>query len=244
MHRALCVFGQLEAAADALHHLLFLISPGEATAATAAANTLADKPANQSLKPQALAPIRPHSHSFRPPATAEQSEGLSDSCETAGASVLPAQTQSDNQAELNQQQSSGETTIVDNSRTTLQPAAQRLVWEKPLPQHLLQNQSPRPTPSQPHGPPPSGPPASDQLVAHQLMHSQQAMSVRQSSLLQEPQHSRETSRHAELLYYQLKLIREACHTVMTLAEKRGQPALMLPLLESMQQVSSSHTLSV
>ena len=38
-------------------------------------------------------------------------------------------------------------------------------------------------------------------------------------------------------YYQLKLIREACHCVMTLAEKQRQPALMLPLLESMQQVS-------
>ena len=37
---------------------------------------------------------------------------------------------------------------------------------------------------------------------------------------------------------QLKLIQEACHAVMTLAERQQQQALVLPILESMKEVSS------
>ena len=264
LHRALCAFGQLEAATDALHHLLFLVS-------SAAATTLADEPADQSSQPQGTALLRPHSQSFSPPTTVEQSEGISDSNETAGASVSAAQTQSGGQAELNQEQSSAEGMImVDSAHAASQPDAQQHIGANCTPQHLLQNRSPTPVPSQPHGQPPSAPHSSDQQVTHQVMHSQQAFgqqdrtqlphqgsvqpgsspaqlehaAASQGSLPQEPQHSRETGRYAGLPYYQLKLIREACHTVMTLAEKRGQPALMLPLLESMQQVGSSPILRV
>lgn len=41
-----------------------------------------------------------------------------------------------------------------------------------------------------------------------------------------------------LSQYNVKLIREACHVVMTLAERQGQPEMLLPILESMQQVWS------
>ena len=265
-HRALCMFGQLEAAADALHHLLVLVSSGEAAAAT----TLAHDPADQSSQPQGPALLRPHSQSFSPPTTAEQSEGMSASYVTAGALVPTAQTRSGGQAELSQQQSSVEASvIVDSSHTGSQPVAKQHIGADPK-THPLQSQSPTSVPSQPQGQLPSAPLTSDQQVTHQLMHSQQAFgqpdrlelrrqgssqprdspeqleqaAASQGSLQQQPQHGRETSRHAELPYYQLKLIREACHTVMTLAEKRGQPTLMLPLLESMQQVGSSPILRV
>ncbi len=36
----------------------------------------------------------------------------------------------------------------------------------------------------------------------------------------------------------LRLIREACHVVMTLAERQGRPEMLLPVLEGMQQVHS------
>ena len=42
----------------------------------------------------------------------------------------------------------------------------------------------------------------------------------------------------------LKLIREACHVVMTLAERQGRPEMLLPVLEGMQQVHSFIRLSV
>ena len=272
-HRALCVFGQLEAAADALHHLLFLASSGEAAAATAAASTLANEPANQSLQAQAPAPIKPHSQFFRPPTTAEPPEGsIPDSYEnaTAGASASTAQTRSGGQTELNRQRFPGEVNMLDSSHAASQPAAEQHIGAKTISQHPLQNVSPTPAPTKPHEPPPSAAPTSDQQVFHQLTHRQQAYGQHDKSqmprqggsnqprsspaqlqqatdvqgcLLQESQHSRETSRHAELPHYQLKLVREACHTVMTLAEKKGQPAFMLPLLESMHQVGSSPTLS-
>ena len=263
------MFGQLEVAADALHHLLFLVSSGEAAAATAAASTLANEPANQLSQPQGPAPISPHSQADGPPPTAQQSEGSSDFYETASASISTAQAQPGSQAEINQQQCSGEAIVtVDSSHTASQSAAQQHIGADPSSAYLLQHQSSTPVPSQPQGQPPPDPPLHDQQVTHQPAHSQQAFvqqdrfqlphqdssqkrnspveleqtGASQGSVLQEPQHSRETSRHAELPYYQLKLIREACHTVMTLAEKRGQRALMLPLLESMQQVGSSPTL--
>ena len=47
-----------------------------------------------------------------------------------------------------------------------------------------------------------------------------------------------------LTQQQLKLIQEACHTVMTVAERQQQHELVLPILESMKQVSahrSEHT---
>ena len=265
-HRALCAFGQLEVAADALHHLLFLVSSGEAAAATAAART---GPANKSLQPQGPAPVSPHSQAFGPTTTAQQSEDLSNFYETAGPSEPTAQTESGGQAEMSQQQAPDEAIrMVDNSCTASQPAAQQHIGADPASQLLLQHQPPTPVPSQPQEQPPSDPTIHDQQVTHQLKHSQQALvqqdrtrlpcqgssqpgnspaqleeaAASQGSLLQGPQHSREATKHAELPYFQLKLIREACHTVMTLAEKRGQPALMLPLLESMQQVGSSPTL--
>lgn len=266
-HRALCVFGQLEAAADALHHLLFLASSGEAAAATAAASTLAHEPANQSLQAQAPAPIRPHSQFFRPPITAEPPEGsIPDSYEnaTAGASASTAQTRSGGRTELNRQQFSGVANMLDSSHAASQPATQEHTGAITISQHPLQNVSPTPTLTQPHETPPPAAPTSDQQMFHQLTHGQQAYGQQdksqmprqggsnqphgspaqlgQATAVQEPQHSRETSRHAELPHYQLKLVREACHTVMTLAEKKGQPAFMLPLLESMQQVGSSPAL--
>ncbi|KAL0025828.1 hypothetical protein WJX79_004020 [Trebouxia sp. C0005] len=41
----------------------------------------------------------------------------------------------------------------------------------------------------------------------------------------------ETASHAD----KLRLIREACHVVMTLAERQGRPEMLLPVLEGMQQ---------
>lgn len=43
-----------------------------------------------------------------------------------------------------------------------------------------------------------------------------------------------------LSQYNVKLIREACHVVMTLAERQGLPEMLLPILESMQQVCTWH----
>lgn len=259
-HRALCVFGQLEAAADALHHLLDLISSGEAAAATAAATTPAHGPANQSSQPHGPAPSNPHGQSLQSLPTAQQSEGLYGSCEAASASTPAAQAQSGHD---NQPQALGEPFVLVNSlNSALQPASQQNMQAKRMSQHPLQHQLPT------HGQPPSDPPTQHQQATHQPKHSQQVFSQQarsqpprqdtsqqhkgmspaqsehaaasQGCLLQVPQHRREARRHAGLPYFQLKLIREACHTVMTLAEKRGQPALMLPLLQRMQQVCKRH----
>ena len=257
-HRALCVFGQLEAAADALHHLLHLISSGEAATCTAAASTPADEPANQSSQPHGPAPTNPQGQSLQSLPTAQQSEGLSGSCETAGGSVPAAQARSSPETAFNQPQSLGESTSLMNSlNPASQPGSQQDREAKRLPQHPLQRQLPTQRQLR------SDPPTQHQQMTHQPTLSQQVLSQQARSrlpcqdssqqqegksptqrghaaasqgLLQEPQHRREVRRHAGLPYFQLKLIREACHTVMTLAEKRGQPALMLPLLQRMQQV--------
>lgn len=213
------MFGQLEAAADALHHLLDLISSSEAAAATAAASTPAAEPANQSSQPHGPAPTNPRGQSRQSLPTAQQSEGLAGSCEAASASIPAAQTQSGPDTESNQPQTLREPFVLVNSlNSALQPASQQDMQAK----HALQHQLPT------HG----------QHQQHKGMSPAQSehAAASQGSLLQEPQHRREASRHAGLPYFQLKLIREACHTVMTLAEKRGQPALMLPLLQRMQQV--------
>lgn len=253
------MFGQLEAAADALHHLLHLISSGEAAVATATATTPAGEPANHSLQPHGPAPMNPQGQSFQSLPTVQQSGGWSGSSETAGASVPAAQTQPGIEAEFNQPQTLGESTVLVNSpNAASQPASQQDMQAKPLPQHPLQHQLPT------QGRLPSDTSTQHQQVTHQPTHSQQLFSQQarsrpprqdssqqqegkspaqsehaaasQGSLLEQPQHRRETSRQAGLPYFQLKLIREACHTVMTLAEKRGQPPLMLPLLQRMQQV--------
>ena len=257
------MLGHLEAAADALHHLLYLISSGESAAAAAAASPLAGEPANQLSQPHGSPPISPPGTSSKSPAMPQKSEDSPHPHDTADG-LLPS-TQPGGGTELHRQTNPGETTILANSSNVgSQPASQHQMGSEPMPQHRLQYQPPTPVPSPSHPPgqPPSDLTTNDQQVPHQLTHSQQVLSQQvrnqlpdqdpsqqgygpvqpkqgadgQGSLPQEPQPSRVTSRHLELPYYKLKLIREACHTVMTLAEKRGQPALMLPILESMQQV--------
>lgn len=239
---------------------MHLITSGEAAAATGVATVPADEPAHQSSQSHRPAPMNPHGEPFQSIPTAQQSEGWSDCCETASASVPAAQTQSGPEAEFSQPQTLGEsTTLVNSPSSASQPGSQQDREGKPMPQHPLQHQLPN------HGQLPSDPPTQHQQVGtHQPTHSQHVVSqqargslLRQDSSQQqegkspqqpeqmaasqgssdrEPQHSRAASRHAGLPYFHLKLIREACHTVMTLAEKRGQPALMLPLLQRMQQV--------
>lgn len=156
-HRALCTLGHLEAAADALHHMLhFISSDGTATSKAAASSTQADE----------AVPASSHSQEARSHLPSSQGTG-----QESQPGFSPSQAAS----------------------------------KGPL------SQEPQPgfSPSQAAG---------------------------KGSLSQKPQSKGARGRYKESRHHKLKRIQQACHVVMTLGQRRAQPAVMLPILESMQQV--------
>ena len=254
MCRALCTLGQLEAATDALHHLLQLISYSHSPPTQQA------HPHEPSLLHDSAATNQLGSHT----AAAQQPETFSQSHAAIHGFGLP-QSQEFDQARPHAQLPLAE----DISAAVPADGPDQQASTQGTTSPLLQHQPLTSDSSQASHPTPAQPPTSDQQIAHELMYSQHmpGQQVGSQSLVHEQllTHRAEAMTHLNQnpvkpgqqaegqqgrLMHQaldrrghrhrphdwLMLVQMACHSVMILAEQRGRPELMLPLLESMQQV--------
>ncbi|KAL3161476.1 hypothetical protein ABBQ32_010357 [Trebouxia sp. C0010 RCD-2024] len=194
--RALCTLGHLEAAADALHHMLHLIScDGTATSKATGNGTLANEPA----------PVHMSSH------IQEAHSHLPSSQETS----------QDSQPGLSPSQAAGKGPLSQEPHSGFSPpqaAGKGFLSQEPQPGFSS---------SQAAG---KGP-----LSQEPQSGFSPSQAAGKGSLSYKPQPKGARGRYKESRHLKLKLVQQACHVVMTLAQRRAQPAVMLPILESMQQ---------